>query len=87
MVAGCTEAQLIVFDVHMKRMLSRITAHEDDINSVCVGSAEHGSNTIVTGSDDKLIKVREAQSVRVLQHLRCDTVYTDNLLIRTCRHD
>lgn len=34
----------------------RIGAHKDDVNAVCFG--EDSPNIIVTGSDDRLIKVR-----------------------------
>lgn len=57
---------IVIYDVHVKRIVTVISAHDDDINSICF--LQHGDdNLVVSASDDTLGKSK-------LFHLRLSQI-------------
>ena len=54
-VAGTSDARMLVYDVETNKNVVNIDAHEDDVNSVAF--VDERSNLVVSGSDDCLCKV------------------------------
>jgi WD repeat-containing protein 23 len=56
-IAGCSNKCIIVYDVERKRRVEKFAAHDDDINSVAFADMSFRSNILLSGSDDRFIKV------------------------------
>ena len=56
-VAACGNNHIVTFDLERHRVVSSISAHSDDINSVCFVEPTFRSNLLATASDDGLLKI------------------------------
>ena len=56
-ICGTSSCHLLVYDVERKRMVERVPAHDDDINSVAYADRAYRPHLILTASDDHLVKV------------------------------
>ncbi|GAA5860452.1 hypothetical protein JCM8547_000307 [Rhodosporidiobolus lusitaniae] len=61
-VAGCSDGQVVVYDIEAKRTTLRVNAHRDDVNAVAWGSAMD-NNLLLSGSDDTFCKVWDRRSL------------------------
>ena len=56
-VAGCSNNNIVVYDLQSGRVSETLRAHDDDINAVCFADTSTRSNILISGSDDATIKV------------------------------
>lgn len=54
-LGGSSDKKLYVYDIDRKERVLQVPAHTDDINTVCY--LDESGDTIVSGSDDRLVKV------------------------------
>ena len=67
LLGGTNENRLYLFDVERKERLLSVHGHDDDINTVAY--ADHTGNLLVTGSDDRTIRIWDR---RTLSHSDAD---------------
>lgn len=65
LTAATSDGRAVIYDIEGERISESFVAHRDDINSVCYASSSgEGADTIVTGSDDGLIKIFDRRVAR-----------------------
>jgi WD repeat-containing protein 23 len=62
-LGGSSDRNLYVYDINRKERVVQVPAHSEDINTVCY--LDDTGNTIVSGSDDYLIKVWDRRQLGV----------------------
>lgn len=62
-LGGSSDRNIYVYDINRKERVVQVPAHSDDINTVCY--LDETGNTIVSGSDDYLIKVWDRRQLGV----------------------
>lgn len=60
MLAGTSDSSLCLYDLEKNQLVERVSAHEDDVNSICYvetyGAGSNGS-LVASASDDGLIYI------------------------------
>ncbi|KAN0016014.1 hypothetical protein ACTFIU_005964 [Dictyostelium citrinum] len=60
-LCGCSNGEIIIYDLEGRQVVNHIRGHGRDVNSVCY--LDHTGNVFVTGSDDSLIRVWDKRSL------------------------
>ncbi|KAM9968817.1 hypothetical protein ACTFIW_000218 [Dictyostelium discoideum] len=60
-LCGCSNGEIIIYDLEGRQVINHFRGHGRDVNSVCY--LDHTGNIFVTGSDDSLIRVWDKRSL------------------------
>lgn len=64
LAAATTDGRLVLYDIEASKISLSFDAHKDDINAVCFAAGMgSGSDVMITGSDDGLVKVFDRRAL------------------------
>ncbi|RMJ27026.1 WD repeat protein [Aspergillus sp. HF37] len=61
-VAGTSDASVVVYDIETKQSILQLQNHKDDVNAVCFGDAS-SPHLLYSGSDDATLRVWDRRSM------------------------